>query len=153
VKESIKNKKGRWQIDCSRHHKETRNSRKIPLKDRQRLETHFQGLDCKLSLYISRRKRLGDQWAIGWTNEHCNHPPLADPFVLDGLRIYEPNHQYARLLASSHRGIIRFNASRDILAREGLYMRRKEFYNLSRKEATAPLTNQEELELVMTVLE
>jgi hypothetical protein len=32
-------------------------------------------------------------------------------------------------------------------------MRRKEFYNLSQKEATAPLTNQEELELVMTVLE
>jgi hypothetical protein len=45
VKESTNNKRGRWQIDCSRHHKETANWRKTPLEERQRLGTHFiQGL-------------------------------------------------------------------------------------------------------------
>jgi hypothetical protein len=78
---------------------------------------------------------------------------LADPFVLDGLKIYVPNHQRARQLASTHRGIISYADSDDILAKEGLYIGCKEYYNLTRKEATAPLTNQEELELVLGVLE
>jgi len=33
VKESTNSKAGQWIIDCSRHHKETRNSRKTPLKE------------------------------------------------------------------------------------------------------------------------
>ena len=153
VKESVNNKKGRWRIDCSRHHKETRNSRKTPLDERKRLGTHYQAHDCKLGLYISRRKRLGDQWAIGWTNEKCNHPPLADPFVLDGLKIYEPNHQKARQLATTHRGILSYSDSVDILAKDRLRIGQKEYYNLLRKESKAPLSNQEELELVMGILE
>lgn len=54
VKESMNSKKGRWQIDCSRHHKETRNWRKTEAEDRQRLGMHFLANDCKRSLYISR---------------------------------------------------------------------------------------------------
>ena len=153
VKESTNNKKGRWQIDCSRHHKETANWRKTPLEDRQRLSTHFQAHSCKFSLYISRRKRYNNQWAIGWTNEHCNHPPLADPFSAEGFKIYEPGRERARQLASTHRGTIGYAASDDILRNEGLHLRRKEYYNLARKEAKAPLSNQEELQLVMTILE
>jgi hypothetical protein len=37
VKKSTNNKRGRWQIDCSRHHKETRNWRETPAEERQRL--------------------------------------------------------------------------------------------------------------------
>jgi len=96
VKESTNSRKGRWQIDCSRYHKETRNSRKTPLEERKRLGTHSQASNCKLSLYISQRKRLNNQWAIGWTYDECNHPCLADPFLLDGLKIYELNYQKAR---------------------------------------------------------
>jgi hypothetical protein len=51
VKESTK--KGRWQIECSCHHKETLNWRKTPVEERQRLGTHFQANNCKHSLYIS----------------------------------------------------------------------------------------------------
>jgi hypothetical protein len=153
VKESANNKKGRWQIDCSRHHKETSNWRKTPAEERKRLDTKFQAHGCKCSLYISRQKKLNNQWAIGWTHETCNHKPLADPFVLDGLKMYEPNRQKARQLASTHRGILSYGDSTDILQKQGLKIGRKEYYNLIRKEETAPLTNQEELELVMATLE
>jgi hypothetical protein len=102
VKEPANNKRGHWQIDCSRHHKETRNSRKTPADERKRLGSHYQAHDCKFGLYISRRKKMNNQWAIGWTHEKCNHPALADPFVLDGLKMYEPSHQKARQLASTH---------------------------------------------------
>ena len=56
-------------------------------------------------------------------------------------------------MASTHRGTIGYAASDDILRKEGLYLRRKEYYNLTRKEAKALLSNQEELQLVMTILE
>jgi hypothetical protein len=80
-------------------------------------------------------------------------PPLADPFLLDGLKIYEPNHQKARQLATTYRGILSYADSSDILAKDGLKIRRTEYYNLIRKEATVPLSNQEELQIVMTILE
>jgi hypothetical protein len=55
VKESMNSRSGRWVIDCSRHHKETRNARNTPLKKRQRLGTHSQANDCKFGLYISQQ--------------------------------------------------------------------------------------------------
>jgi hypothetical protein len=74
VKESANNKKGRWRIDCSRHHKETRNSRRLGVEDKQRLDTHSEAFGCKFALYISQRKNLNGQWAIGWTKyQHHNH--------------------------------------------------------------------------------
>jgi hypothetical protein len=106
-----------------------------------------------MGLYISRRKRIGNQWAIGWTNKTCNHPLLADPFVLDRLKIYEPNRQKARQIATTHRGVLSYSDSVDILAKDGLKIGRNKYYNLIRKEAKAPLNNQEELELVMAILE
>jgi hypothetical protein len=78
---------------------------------------------------------------------------LADPFLLDRLKTYEPNHQKARQLATTYRGILSYADSSDILAKEGLNLRRKEYYNLVRKEAIVPLSNQEELQIVMTILE
>ena len=102
MKELINNKRGRWQIDYSRHYKETANWRKTPLKERQRLSTHFLAINCKFSLYISRRKRQNDQWAIGWTNEHYNHDPIADPFLVEAFKNYEPGYACACQLASIH---------------------------------------------------
>ena len=86
VKESANNKKGRWQIECSRHHKETRNSRKMPVTDKERLGTHSEAFGCKFGLCISRRQKLSGQWAIGWTNHEHNHQPLTDPFLHPDLR-------------------------------------------------------------------
>jgi hypothetical protein len=153
VKESTSEVKGRWQIECSRHHKQTSDWRKTPAPERQRVGTHFQANGCKFSLYISRRKRMNNQWAIGWTHEEHNHPPLADPFVLDKLKVYEPNHQRARQLASTHRGIASYSDSNEILKNQGLHISAREFYNLTRKEKNSPLNNHEELELLLGILE
>jgi hypothetical protein len=65
VKESTKNKRGRWQIECSRHHVETRNSRKMGVQEKQRLDTHSEAYGCKFSLYISRRKKQNNNWVLG----------------------------------------------------------------------------------------
>ena len=92
VKESANNKIGRWRIECSRHHAETRNSRKIGLADKQRLGTHSEAHDCKFSLFISRRKKQGNKWVIRWTNELHNHHSLTDPFSHADLREYRPFH-------------------------------------------------------------
>ena len=90
---------------------------------------------------------------IGWTSEKCNYPPLADPFKVNRLKIYEPNRQRARQLASTYRGTLSYTASSDILVKQGLKISSKDYYNLTRKESSALLLNQEELELVIGILE
>jgi hypothetical protein len=96
---------------------------------------------------------MNDQWAIGWTYAEHNHPPLADPFSHEDLRRYRPKHELARQLASTHRNTISFADSKEILAKQGLQIDRREFYNLTRKEGKVPLSKQEELELLMGHLE
>jgi hypothetical protein len=78
---------------------------------------------------------------------------LADLFSVEGFKIYEPGRERARQLTSTYWGIIGYTASDDILRKEGLYLRRKEYYNLTQKEAKALLSNQKELQLVMIILE
>jgi hypothetical protein len=78
---------------------------------------------------------------------------LADPFLVKAFKIYKPSHKRARQLASTHRGTIGYAKSDEILRKEGLYLCRKEYYNLTWKETTALLLNQEKLQLVMTILE
>jgi hypothetical protein len=56
-------------------------------------------------------------------------------------------------LASTHRESIGYAASDDILRKAGLYLRRKEYYNLIKKERKNTLSNQEELQVVLTILE
>ena len=70
---------------------------------------------------------------------------MADLFSVEGFKEYQLSHERARQLASTYRGTISYTASNDILRKEGLYLRRKEYYNLTRKEAKTTLLNQEEL--------
>jgi hypothetical protein len=70
---------------------------------------------------------------------------LADPFLVEGFKEYQPGHKRARQLASTHRGTISYTALNDILRKEGLYLRRKEYYNLTRKKTKTILLNQKEL--------
>jgi hypothetical protein len=70
---------------------------------------------------------------------------LADPFSVEGFKEYQPGHKRARQLASTHRGTISYTTLDDILRKEGLHLRRKEYYNLTQKEAKTILLNQEEL--------
>jgi hypothetical protein len=44
---------------------ETRNSRRLGVEDKQRLNTHLEAFGYKFALYISQRKNPNGQWAIG----------------------------------------------------------------------------------------
>jgi len=90
VKESANNKARRWRIECFRHYAKTRNSRKMGISEKQRLDTHSEAYSCKFSLYISRRKRQENKWVIGWTNKLHNYLRLANPFSHPDLREYCP---------------------------------------------------------------
>lgn len=124
------------------------------MQDKQRLGTHLEAFGCKFGLYISQRKNLNGQWAIGWTkHQHHNHQPLADPFLYADLRKYRPRHALARQIATTHRGILSFKDLLEILEKEGLQVGRKEYYNLIRKEKTTPLTRSEEIKVLLAALE
>jgi hypothetical protein len=153
VKESANNKKGRWQIECSRHHPATRNVRETPLENRVRLDTHSEAHDCKFGLYISKRKRQQGKWVVGWTHELHNHPGLADPFSHPDLKEYQPFHRLARQVASSHRGILCYGDSKAVLKKQGLKIGQKEFYNLTRREEKQKLSPEEELTVLIGHLE
>jgi hypothetical protein len=60
-------------------------------------------------MYMSKKKKNGYQWAIGWTyKEHtCN--PLPDPFVVKEHRDKRPGHARAVQIAATHRGVIGYN--------------------------------------------
>ena len=100
----------------------------MPVIDKTRLASHFQALGCKFGLYISRRKKLNDQWAIGWTKhtDH-NHQGLADLFLHPEFRSYRPSHAKTLRLANTHRGILLYKDLARVLEKAGLYIRAKEF--------------------------
>jgi hypothetical protein len=123
------------------------------ISEKQRLNTHLEAYGYKFSLYISRRKRQENKWVIRWTNKLYNHPGLADPFSHPDLREYRPHHQLAHQLASSHRGILSYKDLATVLRKQGLKIKQKEFYNLTRKEEKHKLSPQEELSLLVGHLE
>jgi hypothetical protein len=139
---------------CTHHKKTTKNSRKTAEADRQRVQTQTQARGCQFSLYISKTQQSDDQWAIRSTCLHHNHAPNPDPFQYIQHRKKRPGHARAVALATSHRGVISYTASAEILQKEGLELsNRKEFYNLERKEEKGELTRQEELLLLLTHLD
>jgi hypothetical protein len=71
----------RIRLQCVHHCTETRNTRKIELKDRKRVETSTQAMGCKFEIYIRQLKRRGGVWAIGWSpHQEHTHDPNPDPF-------------------------------------------------------------------------
>ena len=61
--------------------------------------------------------------------EH-NHPPAVDPFQLPPHRQRQPGRPEALRLATTHRGVVGFQTSRNILRNMGLDLDQKSFYNL-----------------------
>jgi hypothetical protein len=154
VLESANNVRGRWEFQCIRHHEETSNWRKTEDEDRQRSVNKVHANGCKLALYVSRKKKLGNKWSIGWTKhtDH-NHPALADPFTEPKLRHYCPYYHEAIALASSHVGVMTAKQNAKVLAKKGYKITDKEFYNLGRKEGKVDLSREEEVQLLMAILE
>lgn len=152
---SENSKTNRVQIGCIRHFDKTRNTRKTKEEDRERAETNVRAMGCPFKMYMSKKKKNGYQWAIGWTHKEHTCNPLPDPFVVKEHRDKRPGHARAVQIAATHRGVIGYKDSDEILEREGLKLGRKEYYNLDldRKARTTKLTPQEELQVLMDNLE
>jgi hypothetical protein len=97
--------------------KKTRNTRKAAKADRQQVETSTQARGCPFSLYISKQKRLGDRWAIGFSLDKLqhNHAPNQEPFAYFAHRSKRPSYTEALGLASDLRGVVGYSAVSQVL--------------------------------------
>jgi hypothetical protein len=144
----------RVRFECVHHKKKTKNSRKTAEVDRRRVSTFVLGTGCQVCLYVSRQKKKGDQWVLCYSKYTVhNHPPAVDPFLLPPHRERRPGRQEALAMASSHRGIVSYRTSQNILARMDLELDRKAFYNLTRKESATVLSDQEQARMLLAYLE
>jgi hypothetical protein len=139
---------------CIHHSEKTRNFRKLGEDERQRLWTNVRQQGCKVSFYVSKQKRKGDNWVFG-TSQYTihTHPPAPDPFQLAPHVSRRPGRLEAIRIATAHRGTIGYAASKEILQKQGLKLDTKTFYNLCRKEQTTNLTDQEQARLIFTILQ
>jgi hypothetical protein len=106
-------------------------------------------------MYISKQKRLGYRWAIGFNLsklEH-NHAPNPDPFLYNQHCAKRPGYTEALELASTLRGTVGYTGASEILKKKGQEIDRKQYYNLLWKETQGSVTRQEELTLILKVLE
>jgi hypothetical protein len=155
VIESNKYEKGvlNWVIfRCSHHHKKAQNTRKTKEANRQRVETKTQAKGCPFALYVSYQKRL-NSWAIGSTHLEHNHAPNLDPFQYQQHQSKRPGYAQSLALAETHRRVISFKQSAEILQKEGLEIDWRKFYNLNQRDQQGQLTRQEELELILYTLQ
>ena len=140
---------------CSHYQKKTRNTRKTAEADRKRVQTQTQARGCCFSIYISRHKRLGDAWAIGFNITHLyhNHSPNPDPFIYLQHRSKRLGYTEALELASTLRGVVPYSQASEILKKKGWEINQKQYNNLLRKEKAGLLTRQEELTLILNTVE
>lgn len=103
-------------------------------------------------MYISFRKKINSS-VIGYTSRKHNHPMNPDPLPYFVHRIRRVGHDKAKELARGLQGELSYKKARRILKNHDLTIERKEFYNLTRKEATKKLKPQEELALHLACLD
>jgi hypothetical protein len=91
-------------------------------------------MNCPVQITISRQKRQGDQRVLRHTylDEH-NHGPTSNPFLLKPHASRRPGFTEAISIAKTHRGILIFSESKEVLKRIGLTIGAKQYYNLIRK--------------------
>lgn len=103
-------------------------------------------------MYISYRKKINN-WAIGYTHREHNHPMNPDPFSYIIHRSRRCGHDKAVELARGLRGEVSYKKAKAILQNHDLNIERKEYYNLTRREATKKLNSQEQLRLLLACLD
>jgi hypothetical protein len=120
----------RVRFQCIHHKRDTRNTRKTLEEARKRVETKTQSRSCKFGLYISKQKRLGNQWGIRPTHLKHNHAPNPDPFQYIQHRSKRISYTKAITIAATHSRVISYTASAEILRKDGLEVDRKQYYSL-----------------------
>ena len=99
-------------------------------------------------------KTQGDHWVLCHTNfNQYNHPSTPNPFSLAPHISRRPGFAEAIQIAKTHRGILTFSDSKEVLKRMGLTIDANRYYNLIRKEQTYSLSPQEEALMLLHYLE
>jgi hypothetical protein len=148
-------RKGRTIFQCIHHRKKTKNCRKTPTEDRQRISTAIKAKGCIWTVYVSQRAQTGDEWILGWTHNEHSHNANPDPFTLDAHKSKKPGYLKAVEQAEVHRGAASYSISSKMLRKQGLpVLTKKEYYNLCRKaDEGGKLTRQEEIMMITKYLE
>jgi hypothetical protein len=103
---------------------------------------------------INRQQKHGDHWVLRHSHFDChNHPPSPNPFTLEPHISRRPGFADAVQIARTHRGILSFSDSKEVLKRLGLTIDANRYYNLIRKEQTRTLNPQEEALMLLHYLE
>ncbi len=103
-------------------------------------------------MYISYRKKIYN-WAIAYTNRENNHPMNSDPFPYIIHQTRRCDNDKVVELARGVRGEVSYKKAKAILQNHDLNIERKEYYNLTRREATKKLNSQEKLRLLLACLD
>ena len=123
-------RKDRVLYQCTYYKNKTRNTCRLTEAEYVRVETKVQYTGCKFSLYISKKKKLGDRWAIGSTCLEYNYIPNPDLFQYTSYISKRPGYAQAIKAASSYCGTISYTVSVEILAKTGLEIGQQKYYNL-----------------------
>lgn len=99
-------------------------------------------------------KSQGDQWVLRHTNlDKHNHPSTPNPFSLTPHVSRRPGFVEAISVARTHRGILTYSESKEVLKKMGLIIDPNRYYNLVRKEQSKTLSPQEEALMLLHYLE
>jgi hypothetical protein len=105
-------------------------------------------------LTLGRLKRLGNQWVLSHINlNRHNHPPIPNPFSLQPHISRRPGFAEAISVAKTHRGVLTYSESKEVLKKMGLTIDPNRYYNLTRKERSHSLSPQEEALMLLYYLE
>ncbi len=73
-------------------------------------------------------KRQGNQWVLTHINlDQHNHQPSTNPFTLQPHISRRPGFAEAMSVAKTHRGVLRFSESKEVLKNLGLSIDRKQY--------------------------
>ncbi|MCJ1467533.1 hypothetical protein MMC07_006158 [Pseudocyphellaria aurata] len=129
---SYDKKRQRLIMECSRHKKKTRNTRKIEEEDRVRAATDVAYNDCRYRVKITYIKDEG-KWKIKIVDSEHNHSMAPDPFAFPQHRNRDPSHEKAMQLGLSLvESNAKFRQAKRTLQAHGLNMDTKTYYNLIR---------------------
>ena len=88
-----------------------------------------------------RIKSQGDQWVLRHTNfDQHNHPPTPNPFSLQPHISRRPGFVEAISVAKTHRRVLTYSESKEVLKKIGLTIDPNRYYNLVRKEQSYSLS-------------
>ena len=149
VTETNDKKNGRVVLECTRHHKKERNTRKVEEKDRVRKNTKVSFNECKYRLKL---KKEGEAWRLIIQNPEHNHAMANDPFSFREHHSRDPDRAFALDQAKSLRDAsTKYGQASRVLGISGLRLSRDDYYNLTRSAGRH--TPEQELDFALGSLE